>query len=181
MTEWATCNSEKVHRAPVKILERKGPLTGVIQRSDLHEGVSLMLRNFRTDLRKKPWSKNDASAELRGQWLEVFTSLKVKDKTTFYSLSEVWSEVWSLAAPSSTKPLDWQFVVDARASLHKLRQERSELIGTGRSSSFQKPCNGFHSPTEKCKRTKKQQCTSTILDLFVTVQIIEGTLCSPHH
>ena len=44
---------------------------------------------------------------------------KEKDKTTFFSLSEVWS----LPAPSSTKPEERKFVVDSRGSLHKLSRK----------------------------------------------------------
>ena len=42
--------------------------------------VAPRLQNLRTDLRKKPWSKNDASAELRGQLPDVFTTSKKKTK-----------------------------------------------------------------------------------------------------
>ena len=75
-----------------------------------------------------------------------------KDKATFYSPSEVWC----LAASSSTKPEEREFVVDSRASMHKL--SRKDLSGTGHFTGIQR----LSQPTEKCKRTRKLQCTSTI-------------------
>ena len=64
---------------------------------------------------------------------------KEKDKTTFLSLSEVWS----LPAPSSTKPEERKIVVDSRGSLHKLSRKdlySAELY----SSCIQNSCKNYH-------------------------------------
>ena len=37
-------------------------------------------RNWETGLRKKPWNKSDAPAEMRGKWLNVSTSSKKRTK-----------------------------------------------------------------------------------------------------
>ena len=42
--------------------------------------VVFMHRNLRKDLKKKPWHKNDAPAELRGELPKVSCNLKEKDK-----------------------------------------------------------------------------------------------------
>ena len=58
------------------------------------------LQNLRMDLRKNTWRKNNTSAELRGQWLEVFTSSKRKQNhvlLAFRSLiisSVIFDETW---------------------------------------------------------------------------------------
>ena len=80
--------------------------------------------------------------------------LNDKDKTTFFSPSEVWSS----PAPSSKKkkkPEDRQFVVDSLASRHMLsrKDQNSAELETIRVSQ----------PMEKCKHMRKQHDTFTTL------------------
>ena len=107
-----------------------------------------------------------------------FHKLQVKDKTTFHSLSEVWSEVWSLAAPSSTKPLDRQLVVDSRASLHELSRKD---LNSAELDALRVSRNLATVITANGEVQTNEEATVYVydFDLFVTVQIIEGTLCSP--
>ena len=150
--------------------------------------VAPMLRNLRTDLKKKPWDKTDAPAEMRGKWQKRSQEEterqercargkawnlakntykhKVKDKATFYSLSEVWS----LPAPSSMTPEEGELVVDSRASMHMLSRKdlNSAELHTVRVSR-----NPTTLITANGEVQTNEEATVYVydLDLFVTVQI----------
>ena len=108
--------------------------------------------------------------------------LKEKDKATFYSLSEVWS----LPAPSSTKPEERGFVVDSGASLHMLSKKDLNLaeleVRVSRNPTTVITANG------EVKTNEDATVYVYDLDLFVTVQIFEdtpavlslGKLCEDH-
>ena len=67
-----------------------------------------------------------------------------------------------LPAPSSSKPEEREFVVDSRAFDAHAEQERSEFSGTGDGFEYPETRQRLSRPMEKCKQTRKQQCTSTI-------------------
>ena len=115
---------------PVKIWERKGPSQGVIHRSEPHErspiAPKIEHRSLEETLRHERCARRDA-----WEMAKNVHKLKEKDKTTFYSPSEVWS----LPASSSTKSEERKFVVDSKASMHM----------TGNYVCIQKPCTRLFS------------------------------------
>ena len=72
-------------------------------------------------------NKNDAPAEKHGIWRTMSIRLNDKDKTTFFSPSEVWS----LPAPSSKKPEERELVVAYGALMHMLSRKDVNSAGTG--------------------------------------------------
>ena len=89
--------------------------------------------------------------------------------------SEIWGRIWGR---TSTKSWDRQFVVDSRASLHKLSRKdlksaELDTLRVSRTLAMVITANGEVQTNEKATVYVHD------LDLFVTVQIIEGTLCSP--
>ena len=113
-----------------------------------------MLQNLRIDIRKKPCNKNDAPAEMLGEWLDVSTSSKKRTNPQSTHIPEVWSS----PAPSPTKLEESEFVVDSGASVQMLSRKDLKLAGFGDCSSIPKPYNGYHSQWRSAKN--EEQCAS---------------------
>ena len=121
---------------PVTIRERRGPSQCVIQHSQPHERGSCA----------------PIFADRFQEMARNVRELKEKDKATFYSPSAVWS----LPAPSSTKPADKEFVVDSKASVHMLSwkdRNSAELVTVrvSRSSTTVITANGEVQTNEEVK------------------------------
>ena len=120
--------------------------------------IALMLRNSRTDLRKKPWNKSDVPARVAWELAKHVHKLKEKDKATFYS--PLSSLVITSAIFDETRgtTICGRFrSINAHAE-----QERSEFSGTGLFG-YPETLKRLLQPTGKCKRTRKRQCASAIL------------------
>ena len=103
---------------------QKGSIAGWFSILNLMSLV-LMLQNLRAALRKKHCNKNGAPAEMHWKWRNMSTSSKKRTKPHSTRLQK---EVWSLPAPSSTKPVERELVVDSRASMHMLSKKDLNLV-----------------------------------------------------
>ena len=104
----------------------------------------------------------------------VKTHLNTRYKATFCFPTEAWV----MAAPSSKKPEEREFVVDSGASMHMLSKKdvssaEQETLQTSRSPTTVNTANG------EVQTSEEAEVYVHDLELFFTVQILDDTTFSP--
>ena len=153
----AACTSQKVHYATWKFGKEKIRPNVLFSILTLMS-MALMLRNSRTDLRKKPWNKSDVPARVAWELAKHVHKLKEKDKATFYS--PLSSLVTTSAIFDETRGTT--ICARFRSINAHAEQERSEFSGTGLFG-YPETLKRLLQPMGKCNRTRKRQCASAIL------------------
>ena len=141
----AACNSQKGTLRQVKIREKRIRRKVRFSTLDLMTAVSI-LKNMRTDLKRKLWSKNDASAETRGKWQKDIFKLKDKDTATFCSLQKFGRE---FVEDFGSQCTCWtgKIWIQLNWRLFEYPEIQQRILQS----------------IEKCRQMRKQQCTSTVL------------------
>ena len=140
-------------------------------------------QNSRKDHIRRPCTKKDAPAKQRGIWRNIFTSSRIRTKTTFY----IPGEAKVMPAPTSKRPEEREFVVDSGASMHMLSKNElsSEEMDTGRRC---KNPPVVLTASGEVHTHEEAQVFVQDLNQFVTVQLFEetpavlslGKLCNDH-
>ena len=154
----------------IKIRERKGPTRGIVRKCEPHERSPCALEFAETTQDETLLQESHA----RGVAWELAKSddkLKNWDKATLYSPIEARAT----PAPTSKCPEEREFVVDTGASMHtlskkELNSEELQTLRRPRNPTTVVTANG------EVQTTEEAQVHVHDLDLFVTVQIPEGTL-----
>ena len=156
-----------------------------VRQANIRENKGPSLKKIQVKLphQRRLKDKSDAPAEMRGDLPRISSRSKEKDKATLFSPTHEWS----LPAPSTMKPEDREFVVDAGASVHMLSRKdlnsaELETVKVSESPTTVVTANG--------KVQTEEEATVYVrdLDLFVTVMLLEdtpavlsiGKLCEDH-
>ena len=85
--------------------------------------VVLARQNSSKEHMRRPRTKKDVPAEQHGMWRKIFSSSRIRTKLRFETLIEARV----MPAPTSKRPEDREFVVDAGASMHMVSKKRLTL------------------------------------------------------
>ena len=145
-----------------------------------------MLQNLRIGHKKRQNGKSDVPVKQSGGWPKVLFSKKKnqeKNKTPFFSLSENWC----LAAPSTNKPEEREFVVDSGASMHMISKKD---LNSAEMDTLTISCSPTIIITANGEAQTHEEATVYVkeLDIFLIVTVLENTpavlslgkLCDEH-